>query len=165
MQPDLRLRHLRCSEWHVLRDMRLSALRESPQSFLVKYDQEEKYGQERWQAEFDRGDWIVGERDGKPVCLTGVTRESNAPVHERYLEYVWVAPDYRGRGAASKMLAKILGELRESGVRTIFLWTLDDNNPARLLYKKLDFITTHTRQKVGTDPEKRLWEWLRLDLI
>jgi ribosomal protein S18 acetylase RimI-like enzyme len=165
MLPDLKLRHLVPDEWQVLRDVRLNALRESPQSFLAEYVQEEKCGQECWQAEFDRGHWIVGELDGKPICLTGVTQKPDAPADQRYLEYVWVAPDFRGRGAAFDMLTDIIGELKDSGVRTIFLWTLDDDNPARLLYKRLDFITANQRQKVGADPEKRMWEWLRRDLI
>jgi ribosomal protein S18 acetylase RimI-like enzyme len=165
MLPGLQLRHLGRDDWHVLRDMRLSALRESPQSFSAKYDEEEKYGQERWHTEFDRGDWVVGELDGEHVCLTGVTRESGAPADERYLEYVWVAPDFRRRGAAFDMLTDIIGELKESGVRTVFLWTLDGSNPARLLYERLNFIATNLRQKLGTDPEKRWWVRLRLDIL
>jgi ribosomal protein S18 acetylase RimI-like enzyme len=168
MLPGLQLRHLGRDEWQVLRDVRLNALRESPQSFLAEYEQEEKYGQERWQIEFDRGDWILGELGDRYVCLTGVTRESGAPVHERYLEYVWVAPDFRRRGTALNMLSDIVGELEESGVRTVSLWTLwtpDGNDPARLLYERLHFITTNGRQKLESDPRGRWWERLRLDLI
>ena len=165
MLPDLQLRHLERDDWKVLRDARLSALDESPQSFLAEYSQQEKCGQEYWQAEFDRGDWIVGEVGDRNVCLTGVTQESSASADERYLEYVWVAPDFRRCGTALYMLTEIIGELRESGVRTVFLWTLDVDNPARSLYKRLKFVTASRRQKLGADPEKRFWEWLRLDFI
>ena len=76
-----------------------------------------------------------------------------------------MAPGFRRRGAAFNMLTEIIGELRESGVRTVFLWTLHSDNPARLLYRRLDFVTVNLRQKLGADPEKRWWEWLRRDLI
>jgi len=170
MLPDLqlKLRHLDHDEWKVLRDARLNALGESPQSFLAEYDQEEKYGQERWQTEFNRGDWIVGELGDRHVCLTGVTRESGASRDERYLEYVWVAPDFRRRRTALNMLRHIIGELEESGVRTVFLWTLwtrDGNDPAQLLYERLHFITTNQRQRLESDPRGRWWERLRRDLI
>ena len=166
MPPDLQFRHLGRDEWQVLRDVRLNALRESPQSFLVEYDQEKDYGQERWQTESDRGDWIVGELDGRYVCLTGATRESGASADERYLEYVWVAEALRQRGIAFDMLTDIIGELKESGVRTVILWTLDDgNDPAQLLYKQLDFITTNEKRKLDTDQEGLWWERLRRDLI
>lgn len=165
MPPDLQFRHLGRDEWPVLRDVRLNALRESPLSFLAKYDREKNYGQERWQTEFDRGDWIIGELDSEHVCLSGVTRESGAPADECYLEYVWVVPTLRRRGTALGMLRHIIGELKESGVRTVFLWILDGNDPAQLLYKQLDFVTTNERQPLESDPEGRCEERLRRDLI
>jgi GNAT superfamily N-acetyltransferase len=158
-------RHLGRDEWQVLRDVRLRALRESPLSFLVKYDQEERYSQKRWQTEFDRGDWIVGELDGEYVCLTGVTRKFSAPRDERYLEYVWVAPGLRGRRTAFDMLTDIISELKDYGVRTIFLWTLfKDNKAAQSLYERLLF-TSNKLQRLDSDPEGRWWERLKRDLI
>ena len=166
MPPDLEFRRLVRNEWKVLRDARLIALDESPRSFLAKCDEEKRYDQERWQAEFDRGEWFVSELDDRHVFLTGVTRESGAPANERYLEYVWVAKGFRNRGIAFDMLTDIIGELKESGVRTVILWTLDDSNdPAQLLYKQLDFVTTNERQTLDFDPEGRCWERLRRDLI
>ena len=152
MPPDLGFRRLDRDEWKVLRDARLIALRESPRSFLARYDQEEKYGQERRETEFDRGDWFVGELDDRHVFLTGVTRESCTPADECHLEYVWVAPDLRRRGTASDKLSDIIGKLKGSGVRTVFLWILDGNDPARLLYERLGFITTNQRQPLEAFP-------------
>jgi ribosomal protein S18 acetylase RimI-like enzyme len=163
-QLDLQLRRLRSREWRVLRDVRLNALRESPQSFLARYAQEKKYGKKRWRSEFGRGDWIVGKLDGRPVCLTGVTRESGAPPDQRYLEYVWVAPNLRRQRVAFGMLTDVIGKLQKSGVRTVFLWILDGNDPAQLLYKQLDFITTNQRMPLDADPE-RCEERLRRDLV
>jgi GNAT superfamily N-acetyltransferase len=165
MLPDLQLRRLGRDEWRVLRDARLDALRESPQSFLARYDQEEVYGPERWQAEFDRGDWLVGELHGKHVYLTGVTQQSGAPADERYLEYVWVAPDFRRRLVAFNVLSDIIGKLKESGIRTVFLWIHIDNDPARWLYKQLDFISTNELQELDPDLGGGCWERLRQDLI
>jgi ribosomal protein S18 acetylase RimI-like enzyme len=166
MLPDLQFRHLGRDEWQVLRDMRLNALHESPLSFLAKYDQEKKYGRERWQNEFDRGDWIVGELDARHVCLTGVTREADVPADERYLEYVWVAQGFRQQGIAFDMLTDIISELKDYGVRTVFLWTLlKDNDAAQSLYERLLFITTCKQQKLESDLRGRLWECLRRDLI
>lgn len=168
MPPGLQHRRLDTPEWKVLRDARLIALRESPRSFLAKHDQEENYSQERWQAEFDRGAWFIGERDDRIIFLTGITRKCGAPAGECYLEYVWLAPDLRCQGTAFNKLSNIIGGLKKRGVRTIFLWTLwtrDGKDPARLLYKRLDFVTTNRLQTVGSDLEGRWWELLKLDLI
>lgn len=160
MQPQFRL--LGQDEWLVLRDMRLRALRESSLSFLAKYDQERRYGHGRWQTEFDRGDWVVGDLDGKQVCLAGVTRQSGASRDERYLEYVWVAPRFRRQHTAFDMLTYIIRELKDRSVRTVFLWTLlEDNDAAQWLYKQLDFITTSEKQEL----EGRWWERLKCELI
>jgi ribosomal protein S18 acetylase RimI-like enzyme len=165
MLPDLRLRYLGRDEWQVLRDMRLNALSDSPQSFLAKYDREEQYGPERWKAEFDRGQWIVGELGGSHICLTGVTHEVGTPADERYLEYVWVAQDFRRRAVAVDMLTHTIAGLKKSGIRTVFLWILNGNDPAWRLYTKhLDFFTTHVQQSLQDDPG-RYEERLRRDLI
>jgi ribosomal protein S18 acetylase RimI-like enzyme len=166
MPPDPQFRRLGRDEWKVLRDARLIALRESPCSFLAKHDQEEKYGQERWQTEFDRGDWFVGELEDRHVFLTGVTREAGAPKGECYLEYVWVAPDLRRRGTALCELSDIIGKLEKDGVRTVFLWTLlKDNEAAQSLYERLLFITITKLQKLDCDPRGRLWVRLKRNLI
>jgi hypothetical protein len=44
------------AKWTLLRDMRLAALRESPQAFLSTHEREIYWGEDQWLAEFDRGD-------------------------------------------------------------------------------------------------------------
>jgi ribosomal protein S18 acetylase RimI-like enzyme len=140
MLPDHR--DLKSDEWPLLRQARLRALKDSPQAFLATYAKEVRYGEDRWLAEFERGDWIVGEAGGEPVCLVGVTREPGAPDSERYLEYVWVASTYRRSGVALAMLKEIIENLKVSGVRTVFLWVLGGNEPALRLYEQLHFVST-----------------------
>jgi ribosomal protein S18 acetylase RimI-like enzyme len=149
-----RFRYLTRSQWSLLRDTRLNALKDSPNAFLATYDKEDGYDQEQWKGEFDRGKWIIGEIAGKPVCLMGITREPNTPLTECYLEYVWVAPDHRRSGFASYMLEYVLGDLKASGIRTVFLWVLDDNDAALLLYKERDFVSTNGLQPLEADPAR-----------
>lgn len=136
-------------------------MKESPRAFLATHEEEGGHGRERWLAEFDRGDWIIGEIGGESACLMGVTRESERSA-ERYLEYVWVAPAYRRYGVAFHMLSAVLGDLKQSGVQTVFLWVLDGNDAAMWLYKRLDFTNANERQEYP-DPS-RIWVRLRLDL-
>ncbi len=133
-------------EWRVLRDMRLAALRESPHSFLSTYEKEKAFDEPKWRAEFGRGDWAVSVHDGEPAGIVGCTRESGTPIHECYLEYIWVAPRWRNRGVARYMLTAVLDRLRKSGVRTAYLWVLDGNDAAVRLYKGVGFISSNHRQ-------------------
>jgi len=157
------LRRLDPEEWQLLRLARLTALKASPDAFLATHAREKGYARERWQAEFDRGEWFIREHDEKVICMTGVTREYGAPSDERYLEYVWVAPEYRRSRVAYNMVGEALDKLKESGIRTVFLYILDGNEPALWLYKRLDFQSTGVRQPLPDNP-MRHEEQLRLDL-
>jgi ribosomal protein S18 acetylase RimI-like enzyme len=152
-------------EWFILRDIRLSALSESPHAFLSTYERERVYGEGQWRAEFTRGDWNVGFMEGRPASLLGVTREDNTPAGACYLEYLWVAPECRRRHVALDMIVGVLDGLRARGVRTAFLWVLDGNEVAMSVYRRAGFMTTNQRQLLVARPgrtEERLY--LNLDL-
>lgn len=150
-------------EWHRLRDIRLSALHESPHAFLSTYEREEAYTEDHWRAEFIRGDWNIGIREGGPVSLLGATREPATPAYQCYLEYLWVSPECRRSGVAFSMLSIVLDRLRASGVQTAFLWVLDGNAAATRLYKRCGFASTNHRQPLAAHPG-RSEERMRLDL-
>jgi ribosomal protein S18 acetylase RimI-like enzyme len=154
-------------EWHILHNIRLSALRESPQAFLSSYEDQEAYDEASWRTEFVRGDWYVGITEGRPaddpISLVGITRESRMPADHRFLEYLWVAPAFRGRGVAFNMINVVLDRLKRSGVRTVFLWVLDGNDNAKRLYKRLGFISGNHRQPLKEQPG-RSEELMKMDL-
>lgn len=144
----------------MLRDIRLTALSESPNAFLSTYDREEAYSEDRWRAEFTRGEWNVGFLDSRPASLLGVTRDPDTPADARYLEYLWVAPHCRGRHLALDMIAAVLDGLRARGMRTAFLWVLDGNEVAMRVYRRAGFMTTNHRQPLAARPgrtEERLY--------
>jgi ribosomal protein S18 acetylase RimI-like enzyme len=155
--PDFRL--LVPDEWLTLRDIRLTALRESPHAFLSTFAQEKTYDEARWRAEFVRGDWTVGIVGGQPVSLIGATREPDMPVDQCYLEYLWVSPKIRRCGMGYSTITVVLDFLKGSGVRTVFLWVLDGNDIAMRLYKRVGFVSSNDRQPLDARPglsEERL---------
>src|SRR5215469_13046964 len=156
--PDIR--PLVPDEWFMLRDIRLTALSESPNAFLSTYEREKAYSENQWRAEFTRGDWNVGFLDGRPASLLGVTNDADTPARACYLEYLWVAPDYRGRHLALDMIATVLDGLRGRGMRTAFLWVLDGNDVAMRVYRRAGFMSTNHRQPLAARPgrtEERLY--------
>jgi ribosomal protein S18 acetylase RimI-like enzyme len=148
--PDIEM--LSPDQWRRLRNLRLSALRDSPHAFLSTYAQERSFGKARWQAEFDRGDWHSCQVGSRFVSLLGVTREHGGQEDERYLEFLWVSPDFRRCGIALDMLAVVLKNLRMSGIRVAFLWVLDGNDVAVQLYQRVGFVRTHHRQQLQARP-------------
>jgi ribosomal protein S18 acetylase RimI-like enzyme len=155
--PDIEL--LTADAWRQLRQVRLVALQDSPDAFLATFERESRYTPAQWRAEFGRGDWHIGIVRRRPISLLGVTREAHAPMDECYLEYLWVAADWRGSGFAYDMVTQVLKDLQESGVRVAYLWVLDGNATAMRLYERLGFSSTSTRQPIAERPgrfEERL---------
>ncbi|HET9895791.1 MAG TPA: GNAT family N-acetyltransferase [Streptosporangiaceae bacterium] len=159
--PDTR--QLNSDEWRLLRKLRLSALAESPDSFLATHDIEKNYGESKWRDEFARGNWHVGTLDGAVVGLVGVTREDGMTHEECYLEYIWIAAGLRGSGFATQMVTQVLNGLRKSGVRTTYLWVMDGNETAVKFYTRLGFRATDERHAIDARPG-RSEERFRKDL-
>lgn len=151
---DLRVEVLTEDEWPKLRDVRLTALKDEPLSFLATYDREVTYGEDRWRQEFSRGEWYVLLKADREIGLLGVTRLPDTPSRECYLEYLWVAPEHRRSGRASMLLRAVLDRLRDSGIRTVWLYILDGNDRAMRLYLKFGFQSTGERQPLPDDPDR-----------
>ncbi len=148
----LRVEALTEDDWSRLRDIRLSALQDFPAAFLSSYELETGYGEQRWRQEFSRGTWNILLANDEDVGLLGVTREQAMSAQECYLEYLWVAPSFRRSGAASMLLRTILNCLRNSGVRTVWLYILNGNQVAMSLYQKFGFQSTNESQLLPDHP-------------
>lgn len=60
---------------------------------------------------------------------------------------IGVHPDARNTGVASAMVGIVLGELKKSGVKSVFLEVAKDNAPARKLYESNGFVQIGVRPK------------------
>jgi ribosomal protein S18 acetylase RimI-like enzyme len=152
------------NEWSRLRGIRLSALRDCPSAFLASHEREAAFDPQRWRQEFSRGEWNIMLAEDQEIGLLGVTQEAAMSSQERYLEYLWVAPGFRGFGVGSILLRTVLDRLRESGVHTVWLYILHGNQVARHLYQKFGFQSTNERNPLPDHPagsEERMK--LRLD--
>lgn len=161
----LQWRILTESEWRTLREVRLTALKDSPKSFLSNYTNEIAYDEARWREEFSRGEWIVAATDESINGLIGITHGDDIGPDERYLEYLWISPAQRRTGIAARLIHTVLERLSSAGIASVWLWILDGNEPARELYNKCGFISTGERQPLKADPyrcEERMLFRLKL---
>lgn len=168
-------RSIERDEWFKLREVRIHAVSESPETFLATPEAEKGHSPEDWLAEFDRGSWIVGEFDDQVVSLVGITHEKThamtggQPRH--FVEYMWVAPSHRKLGIARETLNRAIdAHFRHSAVvdndaarrclnsGELHLWVLDGNWPAIWLYKRMGFDPTDDShplvQKPGRSEER-----------
>jgi GNAT superfamily N-acetyltransferase len=176
--PGFRVRLLVADDWAQLRAARLAALAEAPYAFASTLAREQSFDEELWRgragsgrtfAAFDGGD-IVGLATGLPADYEPLpadnrrrpaTDDRTPPWH---LVGMWVAPDYRGKGAADWLVQAVCELARESGAATVTLWVTEVNARARAFYRRLGFAPTGARQPVRPDEPDHWEEELALTL-
>ena len=70
-----------------------------------------------------------------------------ATLDEAEIITIGVHPDARNTGIASAMLGIVEGELRKSGIKSIFLEVAENNTPARRLYESNGYTQIGIRPK------------------
>jgi GNAT superfamily N-acetyltransferase len=158
----IEIRRVSADEWQLQRDVRLSALRDTPAAFASTYEQEVAFGENEWRARARNGLFVA--LDGPaPVGLAAGFRDPAAAAHHRELVSVWVAPEFRGRGIAGGLVDAVAAWARDDGARELALWVVIDNGSARASYERAGFMSTGERQPV-TSGDPRIEERMVLAL-
>lgn len=125
-------------QWPIIREMRLEALRESPQAFLGTFEDESVYQPGDWIKTFESASWHGCVIDGS---LVGIARSSILSDHpeERYVESFWVKPQHRNQQVARLIVHSIVEEARKEGRRFIRLSVLHTNRVAIAALRQLGF--------------------------
>jgi GNAT superfamily N-acetyltransferase len=139
----LRIHVLTPADWHVLRAMRLRALRHDPRAFTSDRKMEAGWPEQRWRRLAQTTTWIAADR-GRPV---GIANISTGDDGELYLESVWVEPAHRRHGVFRSMLDRCVTIARESGADRLLLWALVGNVVAHAAYDRLGFRRDGVPQK------------------
>ena len=74
-----------------------------------------------------------------------------ATLDEAELITIGVNPDERNAGIASAMIGIMENELKKNGVKTVFLEVAENNQPARQVYKKNNYVEIGVRPKYYDD--------------
>ncbi|MFD4374534.1 GNAT family N-acetyltransferase [Streptomyces sp. NPDC058486] len=139
------LRRLTPADRRLWGEARLAALTVSPEAFTMDLADWRAGGEERWQARLDDPTalalvaLLAGDR---PAGLAGGLV---APDGVPELRSLWVAPEARGRGLATRLIAAVEEWARGTGAPAIRLAVLTTNTPATALYERLGYRRTGTR--------------------
>ena len=154
---ELRVRVLEKDEWPSYRDVRLRALRESPEAFVASAEEEEAFEDAMWQQRMERSRRILAE-DGDEVVgvvSVGTGHRTNIPGAGE-LFALWVAPPRRGTGVARKLMEKAADVGRQVGLRQLVYWVGTDNGRAVAFASSFGFRPTDDRRPMrihGVDEE------------
>jgi AcrR family transcriptional regulator/GNAT superfamily N-acetyltransferase len=127
-------------DWRAWREVRLAALADAPDSFPDTLTETEALPEREWRAMARTGAIFIAREGSSPVGVAaGVPRDSAA---ERGLGAMWVAPRWRGRGAAALLAAAVIAWARAEGAARLGLWVPADNARARAFYQRQGFLAT-----------------------
>jgi GNAT superfamily N-acetyltransferase len=134
-----------------LREIRLRALRDSPDAFASTYEREAAFSPAEWAGRLGAPGsrwWVAENGDGADVGLVCVFLEG-AGAH---LVSMWVAPEARGRGVGSLLADEAVAWARAAGAQRVRLWAVDGNHAARALYARKGFVPTGEVMALPSNP-------------
>ncbi len=137
-------------DWQELRDIRLEALRNAPESFGSSYEREIVRPEAHWRDRIARGGTFLAfiPEVSAPAGLAGGYREDPDTME---LVSMYVRPQARGRGVGEALVAAVARWAEAQGAKSLHLWVTETNAPARLLYERLGFSPTDERQPLPSN--------------
>lgn len=142
---DVMIEQLRPHEADRLREIRLRALKESPDAFYRTYEEESEYPADRWAESLKNPAlvWFVASRDGTDVGLVGARHEPAPDGPGSVMLFsMWAAPEVRGKGVAPLLIDIVVDRARSLKAEQVDLWAVDANNSAVALYRRKGFLPT-----------------------
>lgn len=141
----IHIRVFEAGEWPVYKQLRLSALADSPEAYGSSLAAEAQGTDEQWSSRLAAG--VGSERhlpllavvDGQPAGLAWGRRDDTDPALA-HLHQVWVAPSYRGRGVGQRLLATAIAWAAGLPVDYLDLGVTCGDTPAMRLYARAGFV-------------------------
>ena len=122
-----------------LRALRLAALKDTPDAFGAKYEDEAEKPISEWQDRLKNTNWCFVVADGVDIGLLAVDRAEKDRNSDCWLSSWWIHQDHRGSGIPKLMLNWLEQLCIEKNWEKIGLGVWPDNLRAISAYKKLGF--------------------------
>jgi ribosomal protein S18 acetylase RimI-like enzyme len=127
-------------------ELRLSALKNSPDAFASSYEEQKDRPMDEIAKRINVADdnFIFAAFDGmKAIGMVGFQREITAKLnHKAFIWGVYLYPEFRGQGIARKLMEEVIANARKlEGLRQIRLEVAAHNDKAKKLYIGLGFET------------------------
>ncbi len=135
---DPAVRALGRDEWRLYRDVRLAALRDSPQAFATSYDAAIGMDESEWREALALPCWVAFRGDE----AVGMVRLSDVRDGRAHLLSMWVAPAARGSLAGEALVEAALRAARTAGADCVDLRVVTANTRAQSFYRRCGFVPT-----------------------
>jgi len=146
MREQLEVQRLSPDSWRTYQEVRLAALREAPNAFGSKWEDEAALDEDAWRERLrERAQFAAYSEDVVVGIVGGADSEDGRTVH---LVSMWVDPRWRGQGVGDHLVKVVLDWARERGCDEVRLWVADGNREAERLYHRNGFSRTDIVQPI-----------------
>jgi ribosomal protein S18 acetylase RimI-like enzyme len=146
---DVTVRALGAEDWEAYRQVRLAALKDSPEAFASSYDAEVEYDEDFWRLRLTRSERLLAEAGGEAVGIASLGQAEEDGVAELF--GMWVTPSHRGKGVAWELTHAAAVHARAAGRRALKLWVSTDNGRAVAFFSSYGFRPADERRPMTTD--------------
>lgn len=160
----IELRLLTPADWQAHRELRLTALQDSPHAFGATYAENAAYDEATWRARLSAIAYWQARIDTTPVGMAGlwdVQLDADGPdqVDEQdqfpWLIGMFVTPAARGQGIGAALVKAVCWEAAARGHAELLLDVTESNAPARALYERCGFRYTGATRAHPQYPDHR----------
>lgn len=149
MQTQFIVRVLDEADWQTYRDMRLTALQESPDAFAAAYATEKDYAEDLWRERMRRAVRLVASDEGVDVGIVSIGEAPADFDDAAELFGLWVRPELRGAGVAKDLVMMAAREASRRGRRQLVYWVSTENGRAVAFASGRGFRPTEQRRPMG----------------
>jgi ribosomal protein S18 acetylase RimI-like enzyme len=148
-------------DWEILKTIRLTALLDSPAAFGLSYAVAATYSDQQWRERASsqtQPQFLVAIDQEQPVGLIG---DAISPSGEYNLIAMWIHPNHRGMGIASRLVKAIQARAIERGHRRVVLSVSPENVSAVNLYRRQGFVFLPEWEPLASQPgvDVQRMEW------
>jgi len=123
---EIAIRVLDEEDWHLYRDVRLAALKESPNSFTASYEEEVAQDEPFWRNRMVRSARFLAERDGVATGVVSLGRSSDDPETGEIFG-LYVTPAARNTGTSWRLVEAAADRAKAEGLRQVNYWVGTEN--------------------------------------
>lgn len=142
---EINARTLDEDEWQLYREVRLAALKDAPEAFVARYEDEASYDEDFWRERMVRSRRIIAERDDAAVGLVCLGLH-NDKEHIGEVFGLWTAPTARGDHIARQLVTAAAEQAAAEGRKLLYFWVGSDNVPAIGFASNFGFRPTSERR-------------------
>lgn len=156
------IRRLTEQDVNLFREVRLKALKDSPDSFDQKHEEELAKPLEYWQELLDK---VSPSSENIAFVLfddeesIGVVYGFNKGEKRGGLGGLWIDPNYRKRGFATTLINKVITWAKNEELERLTLWNTEGHEGSEKLYRKIGFQPTGRKKPLELNPSVHIEEF------